>query len=113
MHLPVTVEPVLRERRAHSCDTGRPKSTLAREFPRIDFQNVPEVWWTEGNADSDSKGMEPLRVVRQRVTLFKNLLSRRPEKKILVVGHAEFFFLMLKYRLKNCQLMEWRADQAG
>ena len=43
--LPITVEPLVRERCAFSCDQGSSPAALAREWPNLDFGGVDELWW--------------------------------------------------------------------
>lgn len=41
----VTVEPLVRERAAFSCDVGTPRSRLAVRWPQLSFDHVEEIWW--------------------------------------------------------------------
>jgi broad specificity phosphatase PhoE len=43
--LPITVEPLIRERNAFSCDHGTPRSRLAESWPGLDFAHLEECWW--------------------------------------------------------------------
>lgn len=43
--LEVTVEPLVRERCAFSCDQGTPPERLAREWPGLDLSGLEPVWW--------------------------------------------------------------------
>lgn len=45
--LPVSVEPLVRERSYFTCDIGTPRSELARRWPMHDFSHLPEVWWRD------------------------------------------------------------------
>lgn len=54
LNLPITVEPLVRERAAFSCDIGTPRSRLATRWPRLAFDHVDEVWWT-GAEESDAQ----------------------------------------------------------
>lgn len=47
----VTVEPMVRERAAFSCDIGTPRSRLAARWPHLSFEHVEEIWWP--NAETD------------------------------------------------------------
>ena len=44
----VTVEPLVRERAAFSCDVGTPRSRLAVRWPQLSFDHVEEIWWPSG-----------------------------------------------------------------
>jgi broad specificity phosphatase PhoE len=43
--LPITVEPLIRERCVFSCDLGTPPSELATLWPDLDFAHLEEQWW--------------------------------------------------------------------
>jgi broad specificity phosphatase PhoE len=45
LDLPITVDPLVRERCAFSCDQGSPPALLAGEWPTLDFSGIGEVWW--------------------------------------------------------------------
>jgi broad specificity phosphatase PhoE len=45
--LPVTIEPLVRERCYFVCDLGTPRSELARSWPGFDFAHLEERWWPE------------------------------------------------------------------
>ena len=45
LDLPVTVEPLVRERRAFICDIGTSRSALAERWPALDFAHLAETWW--------------------------------------------------------------------
>ena len=45
--LPVTVEPIVRERCYFICDIGSPRSELAERWGHFDFGALPERWWPE------------------------------------------------------------------
>jgi broad specificity phosphatase PhoE len=44
----MTVEPMVRERAAFSCDIGTPRSRLAARWPQLSFDHVAEIWWPNG-----------------------------------------------------------------
>ena len=43
--VPVSVDPIVRERFAFACDIGSPRAALERDWPGHDFSAVEEVWW--------------------------------------------------------------------
>lgn len=45
--VPVTVDPLVRERRVFICDIGTERSRLAATWPTIDFAHIEERWWPE------------------------------------------------------------------
>ncbi|KAL5258907.1 hypothetical protein ACHWQZ_G009393 [Mnemiopsis leidyi] len=44
---PVLISPIPREQGDYPCDYGTEKSELEKNFPHHDFNELPEVWWTE------------------------------------------------------------------
>jgi broad specificity phosphatase PhoE len=47
LKLPVTVEPLIRERAAFACDVGSPPAELARLWRTLAFDHLAESWWSE------------------------------------------------------------------
>ncbi len=43
--LPISVEPLLAERFAFTCDIGSPLATLRARWPDIAFDHLPDPWW--------------------------------------------------------------------
>jgi glucosyl-3-phosphoglycerate phosphatase len=43
--LPVTIDPLVRERAAFDCDIGTSPGELARRFPRFAFGHLADPWW--------------------------------------------------------------------
>jgi len=46
--LPITIDPLVRERCWFACDIGTPTSRLRDAWPAIDFGALSEVWWPRG-----------------------------------------------------------------
>jgi broad specificity phosphatase PhoE len=45
LDIPIAIEPLVRERRAFSCDVGTPRSLLTARWPHLTFDHVEEIWW--------------------------------------------------------------------
>ena len=45
LDLPITVEPLVRERCVFSCDEGTPPEQLAALWPDLDFAHLEARWW--------------------------------------------------------------------
>src|SRR3954466_10964742 len=43
--LPVTIDPIVRERYAFACGVGTQRSALERAWPAHDFSQIDDVWW--------------------------------------------------------------------
>ena len=59
LSLPITIEPLVRERGAFACDIGTGRSELARRWPHLDFSHIDECWWSRATeSDAAVKGAE-------------------------------------------------------
>ena len=47
LKLPVTVEPLIRERAAFACDVGSAPAALARTWRTMTFDHLAETWWSK------------------------------------------------------------------
>lgn len=45
LDLPISVEPLVRERNVYSCDLGTPPGGLRELWPALDFAHLDELWW--------------------------------------------------------------------
>jgi glucosyl-3-phosphoglycerate phosphatase len=93
----------------HSCNTGRPASHLANEFPHLDFSHLAEEWWHKGGpVNQHGIACEPFESLLQRVSDFRAMIAARPEQRIAVVGHGDFFHQVTGRFMNNCERMEMR-----
>ncbi len=98
LDLPIEVEPLVRERFAFSCDIGTPASVLRRDWPRLDFGNLPEVWWG-GLIESDHS-------VAARCRAFRRRLAEEPaDRRVAVVSHWGFLLAFTGRRFDNGSLL--------
>ncbi|MDA2813715.1 histidine phosphatase family protein [Nocardiopsis sp. RSe5-2] len=109
LDVPIVVEALHREHLGNSCDIGRPPRALAGDFPGLDFDHLPETWWHAGEPDERGVSVEPEDVLQERVAAFTDWVARRPERSILVVGHAVFFGRLGHPHMHNAELREWRV----
>lgn len=111
--VPILIEPLHREWQNSSCDIGRCAVDLAREFPALDFAGLEEPWWhVEGPVCDLGFPREPEVVLDDRVTRFKAMIAARPEARIAVVGHGDFFRRLIGRHLMNCEIALWELDSA-
>jgi glucosyl-3-phosphoglycerate phosphatase len=107
---PMVIEPLHRELLGNTGDKGRAPHHLKADFPHLDFDHLPDVWWhAEGELDHRGLHIETLDVMAQRIETFKFWLLKRPEKRIAVVGHGLFFYHMTGVHFENCQLHAWQG----
>ncbi len=96
--LPVTVQPVVRERYAFACDIGSPRASLRANWPELDFADVAEVWWPQSE--------EPAEAVIARAADFRADMAGRPDwAHTVVVSHWGFILSLTGLSVMNG---EWR-----
>ena len=81
----VTVNPLVRERFAFSCDVGSPRTELALAWPALDFSHLDEVWWPPVE--------EPVGSLLDRAKLFRaEMAALEDQAETLVVTHWGFIY---------------------
>lgn len=99
---PFVLSALLTERWSAPCDSGRPKSIIGDEFPRIrgweGFDELPEHWTPRSASDQAGR--------QQRVAALAAWLRARPERHIVCVGHSNFFAAVCGTHLENCEVLE-------
>lgn len=97
--LPVTVNPLARERYAFTCDIGSPRTALELAFPTHDFSVIEEIWWPVIE--------EPEPEVRARAALFRAEMAALPTwRDAIVVAHWGFILAMTGVSVPNGQWLE-------
>ena len=100
--LPVTVQPLVRERYAFTCDIGSPRTVLAATWPQLDFSHIDEVWWPPVE--------EPAAATQARAALFRAEMAALPHwRDTVVVSHWGFILCMTGQSVGNG---EWRRCDA-
>ena len=101
------VEALHREHLESSCDVGRAPSLLIAEYPTLEFGHLAETWWhAHGEPNEHGFHVEPPESLSERISLFREFLVARPEKKIAVIGHGTFFYHLTGTFLQNCGMIE-------
>ncbi|HTH97710.1 MAG TPA: histidine phosphatase family protein [Stellaceae bacterium] len=104
--LKVTVEPLVRERGAFICDIGTPRSALERDWPHLDFGDLPEVWWT---ADA-----EALTSVSRRAAAFRAKALAMPDSRgTAVISHWGFILALTGRAMENGMVVEFDPSEPG
>eukprot|EP00850_Spirogloea_muscicola_P017647 SM000154S01382 [mRNA] locus=s154:78099:81710:- [translate_table: standard] len=97
-------------------DVGRSPQILARSYPWLSFENIPEQWWySPHHAPNDAElglfgGRESMSCLRQRVGRFRQYLRFRAEGTIIVIGHSTFFMELVgtHRRMAHCEILTVR-----
>lgn len=97
-----------REWQISSCDIGRAVAELEADFPHLDFSSLDDPWWRH-DAPACALGFpqETEAHLSERVAAFIAMIAARPEERIAVVGHGDFFRRLLGRHLANCERAEW------
>jgi glucosyl-3-phosphoglycerate phosphatase len=94
--LPVTIDPIVRERFAYACDIGSPRSALQGDWPAHDFSSVEDIWWPAEE--------EPEAAIVDRAARFRTDLARRHDwANTLVVSHWGFILSLTGQSVANGQ----------
>jgi broad specificity phosphatase PhoE len=102
LDLPISVEPLVRERYAFSCDVGTPSSLLCGHWPGLDFAHLEEQWW--GHAE------ESVASVAQRCAMFRAKTADLPESaQIAVITHWGFIRALTGHELSNARFVRLLA----
>lgn len=103
--LPVTIDPIVRERYAYACDIGTRRSALERDWPRHDFSAIPEIWWPHEE--------EPEASIVDRAARFRAHIATRDDwEHTLVVSHWGFILSMTGQSVANGQWLRCDPLQA-
>ncbi|HUT49336.1 MAG TPA: histidine phosphatase family protein [Alphaproteobacteria bacterium] len=102
--VPVTIEPIVRERAAFSCDVGSPRDALAARWPEHIFDHLDDIWWSE-HEESDAS-------LRARGHSFRRTVARDGGwHDIAVVTHWGFIKALTGLTVGNCVMV--RFDPTG
>jgi broad specificity phosphatase PhoE len=94
LSLPITVNPIVRERYAFACDVGTPATQLTISWPEIDLSHINEVWWPAVE--------EPANQVAGRAALFRTEMAALPDaESTLVVSHWGFILALTGVSVAN------------
>lgn len=103
--LSISVDPLVRERFAWTCDVGTPASDLTPRWPAVDFPPLAERWWSEEKETHDD--------VRVRAKDFHKIMVDDPSHpETLVVSHWGFIRAMTGLELTNAQMVRVRLGDA-
>jgi broad specificity phosphatase PhoE len=104
--LPVTIDPIVRERYAFACDIGSSRADLEREWPDHDFSLVEDVWWPASE--------EPEASIVDRAACFRTALARRHDwANTLVISHWGFILTLTGRSVANGQWLRCDPTEAA
>jgi len=83
LDLPVSIEPLVRERYSYTCDIGSQRSDLSRRWPGFAFGDLPERWWPQREESEDA-------LARRCSSFRERQLAGAGWDGLLVVSHWGF-----------------------
>lgn len=106
LRLPVTIQPLVRERYAFACDIGSPRTRLAMEWPDHDLSHIEEVWWPAIE--------EPAEQVEGRARLFRQEMAALEDwAHTVVVSHWGFILSMTGRSMGNGEWLRCDPTEPG
>jgi len=102
LDLAISVEPLVRERCAFSCDVGTPRSRLRGHWPGLDFTHLEEQWW--GHAEESTAS------IAERCAAFHAKTADLPERaQTAVITHWGFIRALTGRELSNARFVRLLA----
>ena len=96
--LPVTIEPLVRERAFFTCDIGSHRSELTERWPHFHFGDLPERWWPEPEETETE--------LRGRCRRFRGAMAEADDwPSVLVVSHWGFIRGLTGMEVENCAML--------
>jgi len=100
--LPISVEPLVRERAAFTCDIGTVRSELAGRWPSLDLAHLAEQWWHDIE-ESEAK-------LAARCAEFHAAMRRAADwAEVAVVTHWGFIRQLTGEAAGNCEMLRFDA----
>jgi len=100
----VTIEPLVRERAAFSCDFGTPRAGLVKSWPDHAFDHLNDIWWSD-HEESEA-------AVHERGVLFRDAVVRNGGwRETAVITHWGFIKALTGLPVGNCAMV--RYDPTG
>jgi len=105
LELPVTVEPLVRERNAFTCDIGSPPAELQRRWPGFAFAAVADDWW---HGDRDRGASESEDSLRRRCRRFRACMAEQTDwAAVIVVTHWGFIRGLTGHQVANGRIVTY------
>jgi broad specificity phosphatase PhoE len=104
LQLPITVEPLIGERAAFSCDIGSSPLHLAERWPHLAFHHLDDPWWPAMEETEEALALRCLR--------FREAVAGIDDwHRVLAVTHWGFIRALTGMPVKNCTALRWDPTQ--
>jgi broad specificity phosphatase PhoE len=104
---PITISAGPVEHLWHSCDMGRSPTSLRADFPDLEFDHLPPIWWHQGPLNPNGVPEEPEALFHARIKAFAAELSETHPRPLAVVGHCNTFRSLAGFDMKNCEIRRY------
>jgi broad specificity phosphatase PhoE len=103
LNVPVSVEPLVRERSAFACDIGSSPSVLCGRFPALRFDHLDDPWWHDHVALGVAETEEALAA---RGRLFLTAMAAEPDAhRVAVITHWGFIRAVTGLGVQNGEIV--------
>jgi broad specificity phosphatase PhoE len=104
LRLPITLEPLVGERAAFSCDIGSSPMILAERFPHLAFDHLGDPWWPDHEESEEA--------LLLRCARFRDAVAGTADwHRILVVTHWGVIRALTGMPVKNCTALRWNPTE--
>lgn len=98
LNVPLIVDPNVRERKAFICDIGTSATVLSRQWPDLDFLNLNDIWWNQGE--------EAIPAFHDRCANFRqSVLKTEKLANTVVITHWGVIRSLTCKLVGNCELL--------
>ncbi len=105
LDVPISVDPLVRERCAFSCDVGSSVSKLAVTWRSMEFDHMDEIWWQQEE--------EPETEFMDRCRQFKRDMAESADwATVGVITHWGVIRAFTGQRVTNCESMRFDPTRA-
>lgn len=107
--IPVSIEPLVRERAAFHCDIGTGPSGLSTLFPRYRFDHLDDPWWHDHVATGVA---ETEAALAARCAAFLAAAEKLPDRTdVAVITHWGFIRAATGRPVANCEMVRLSTYQ--
>lgn len=104
---PFEISRHVREQLSNSCDVGSRPDILRKNYPHLDFGDLPDVWWHQGEKDHRGISVESHEILLERTGKFVESLREDDVHATAIVTHGNFIHALTDIHTDNCEIMQF------